>query len=116
AESHYTIREIGKAHPLYQELSNDLSFTLQAKIAARLAEIDFSERRYEQAIPSFRKLEKLAANKKDLFNAWSGLMESFFLLAKYDSVNTYANQILEKGNVNASAQNKSSLYLGKAAM
>jgi len=43
-------------------------------------------------------------------------MESHYLLAQYDSVTAYAKIILEKGNVNAGAQNKASLYLGKAAM
>ncbi len=43
-------------------------------------------------------------------------MESYFHLKQYDSVAVYANLILEKGNVNASAQNKATLFLGKAAM
>jgi TolA-binding protein len=61
-------------------------------------------------------MERLATNKKEQYNAWSGMMESFFLMARYDSVNTYANIILERGNINAGAQNKASLYLGKSAM
>jgi TolA-binding protein len=43
-------------------------------------------------------------------------MESFYLLAQYDSADVYARIILERGNVNAGAQNKASLYLGKTAM
>ena len=43
-------------------------------------------------------------------------MESHYLLAQYDSTTQYAQIILEKGNINAGAQNKASLYLGKAAM
>jgi TolA-binding protein len=58
----------------------------------------------------------MAATKKELYTAWSGIMESYYLLAQYDSVNTYAKLILEKGNVNAGAQNKASLFIGKAAM
>lgn len=116
AESHYRQREFDKALPLYKELSADMSFTQSAKVIGRVAEIDFRQGRYEQAVGSFKKLEKIASSKRDLFNAWSGLMESYYLLNQYDSVNTYANLILEKGNVNASAQNKASLYLGKAAM
>jgi TolA-binding protein len=38
------------------------------------------------------------------------------LLAQYDSADKYARIILEQGNVNAGAQNKASLYLGKSAM
>jgi TolA-binding protein len=42
-------------------------------------------------------------------------MESFYLLAQYDSADIYARAILERGNVNPGAQNKASLYLGKTA-
>jgi hypothetical protein len=86
------------------------------KAVGRLAEIEFKQAKYEQAVKSFHRLENLATSKKELYTAWSGLMESFYLLALYDSVNTYANLILEKGNVNAGAQNKASLFIGKAAM
>ena len=116
AESHYRLRDFDKALSIYSELSNDPTFSLGNKVVARIAEIQFKQTNYDQAIVSFHRVEKSATNKKELYTAWSGLMESFFLLAQYDSVNTYANLILEKGNVNAGAQNKASLYLGKSAM
>src|SRR5260221_9582828 len=43
-------------------------------------------------------------------------MESYYFLNQYDSVEKYAKIILEKGSVNAGAQNKASLFLGKASM
>jgi TolA-binding protein len=43
-------------------------------------------------------------------------MESFYLTQQYDSADVYARIILERGNVNAGAENKASLYLGKTAM
>jgi TolA-binding protein len=43
-------------------------------------------------------------------------MESFFLTEQYDSADYYARLILERGNVNAGAENKASLFLGKTAM
>jgi TolA-binding protein len=116
AESYYRLKDYDNAIAIYEEISSDRSLNFGARITARMAEIDFGQGRYEKAVSSYRKLEALASDKKDLFNAWSGLMESWFHLAQYDSVSAYANLILEKGNVNASAQNKASLYLGKAAM
>jgi tetratricopeptide (TPR) repeat protein len=116
AESHYRLREFDKALPVYVELGSDPTFSLVNKVVARIAEIQFKQGKYDQAIVSFHRSEKIAANKKELYTAWSGLMESFFLLTQYDSVNAYANLILEKGNVNIGAQNKASLYLGKSAM
>jgi TolA-binding protein len=116
AESFYRTREFSKALPVYKQLSNDPSFNMVNRVVARIAEIEFREGRYENAIAGFRRMERLAVNKKEQFNAWSGMMESFFLLTQYDSVNTYAHLILEKGNINAGAQNKATLYLGKSAM
>ena len=115
-ESHYRLRNFDKALPFYTELSNDSGYNLSNKVVARIAEIQFKQAKYDQAIESFHRVEKLAANKKELYIAWSGLMESYYLLTQYDSVNTYANLIIERGNVNAGSQNKASLFLGKVAM
>jgi TolA-binding protein len=116
AESHYRLNAFDKALPIYVELGSDPTSVWMNKVVGRTAEIQFKQGKYEQAIVSFHRVEKLAANKKEFYTAWSGLMESFFLLTQYDSVNAYAKLILEKGSVNAGAQNKASLYLGKSAM
>ena len=86
------------------------------RTVARAGEIEFSQGKCKDAIVSFHRVEKLATSKKDQYNAWSGLMESFFLTEQYDSADYYARTILERGAVNAGAQNKASLYLGKTAM
>lgn len=116
AESHYRLREYDKALPIYMELSSDKTFSQVGKAIGRVAEIEFRQGKYENAIASFHTVERLAANKKDQYNAWSGLMESFYLLKQYDSADTYARIILERGSVNAGAENKASLFLGKTAM
>jgi len=116
AESYYRSMEYDKALTIYAELSEDVTFTMSNKVMGRLAEIEFKQAKFSNAVKSFHRLEKLAASKKELFNAWSGLMESFYYLGQYDSVTSYANLILEKGNVNAGAQNKATLFIGKAAM
>jgi TolA-binding protein len=116
AESYYRLKDLDKALPIYRELSNDATFTQANKTIARVAEIEFKQNKYEQAVKSFHRVERIAANKKDQYNAWSGLMESFYLLGQYDSADVYAKIIMERGAVNAAAQNKASLYLGKTAM
>lgn len=115
AESNYRLDDFGKALPIYTELSQDPTFTMGNRVAGRIAEIEFRLGKYENAVSNYHKLEKLANNKKEQYNAWAGLMESFYLLGQYDSSNLYARTIIEKGAVNASAHNKASLYLGKNA-
>ncbi|HYG18812.1 MAG TPA: tetratricopeptide repeat protein [Ohtaekwangia sp.] len=116
AESHYRLDQVDKALPLYQELSADMNFTMGSRVVSRVAEIQFKQGEYARAVPAYQRLESLATNKKEKYTAWSGLMESFFLLSDYDSADIYARLILEQGSINAGAQNKASLYLGKTAM
>lgn len=116
AESYYRLKDMVKALAIYDEIAAENTFALTNKVTARIAELEFKQGNYEKAIPQFRKLSKIASNKKEQFNAWSGLMESSYVLAQYDSVDAYARLILEKGKVNAGAENKASLFLGKSAM
>ncbi len=115
AESYYRMKD-AKALALYYELSADKTFSMAGKVNGRIAELEFKQAHYDKAIPFFQALAKEAANKKEQYNAWNGLMDSYYQLGKYDSTAKYAKVILEKGSVNAGAQNKASLYLGKAAM
>lgn len=116
AESYFRQQQYRQALPYYEELQNNPSFTQAVRAAQRVAEIHFREGRYEQAVKAFHRLERSAATKRDLYNAWSGLMESFYLLGQYDSVTVYAQHIIQRGNINAGAVNKASLFIGKAAM
>jgi len=116
AESHYRLKENSTALAIHREISSDQTFSFYGRVVARIAELEFKLGNYDKAIPVFTQLSKMATTKKDQFNAWSGLMESHYLLASYDSADAYARLILEQGNVSAGAQNKASLYLGKSAM
>ncbi|HEY0743093.1 MAG TPA: tetratricopeptide repeat protein [Chryseosolibacter sp.] len=115
AESHYRLKELTKAYPIYKELSADPNFAFGSRVEGRLAEIEFKQGMYPDAVRSFKRLERLATNKKEQSNAWMGLMEAFYMQEQYDSADTYARIIIDRGAVNASAQNKASLYLGKSA-
>lgn len=116
AESHYRLKDLTKAYPIYKELSADPNFAFGSRVEGRLAEIEYKQGMYPDAVRSFKRLERLATNKKEQSNAWMGLMESFYMQAQYDSADAYARIIIDRGAVNASAQNKASLYLGKSAM
>ncbi len=116
AESYYRLKDFSKALTIYEGIASDKTFLFASKVVGRMAELEFKLARYDKAISHYHQLARLAANKKEQYTAWSGLMESHYLLAQYDSATTYAQTILEKGNVNAGAQNKASLYMGKAAM
>ena len=115
AESYYRMKDYSKALPVYEGLALDKNFNMGSRVVGRVAEIRFSQGNYGAAARSFHRLEQMAASKTEQYNAWSGLMESFFLLSQYDSADIYARIILERGSGNAGSQNKASLYLGKSA-
>jgi len=115
-ESYYRLKNYAAALNIYKEIANDNTFQMINKVVARISELEFKDGKYENAIPAFMRLASMSTSKKDLYTAWSGLMESHYLLAQYDSADKYANLIIEKGNINAGAVNKASLYLGKTAM
>ena len=115
AESYYRLREFDKALEYYNELMSSGTFGQLNRVVARVGEIEYRSGRYENAIYFYDQLADVASTKKEQYNAWAGLMESYYLLSKFDSVDHYARVILERGNVNISSQNKASLYLGKSA-
>jgi tetratricopeptide (TPR) repeat protein len=116
AESYYRLKEYASALNTYREIGNDNTFQMINKVVGRIAELEFKDGKYENAVPAYMRLASMSTSKKDLYTAWSGLMESHYLLAQYDSADKYANLIIEKGNINAGAVNKASLFLGKDAM
>jgi TolA-binding protein len=115
AESYFRNKQFNEALPVYNDLGSDASYTNANRVVARAADIYFMNADYQNAVNSYKRLEKLATNKKEQFTAWTGLMESFYLLNQYDSSDVYAKVILEKGSANAGAQNKATLFLGKSA-
>jgi TolA-binding protein len=116
AESYYRLKDYSGALKIYKDIGNDNEFQMINKVVARISELEFQAGTYENAIPAYMRLAAISTSKKDLYTAWSGLMESHYLLSQYDSADKYANLIIEKGNINAGAVNKASLYLGKTAM
>ncbi|MDN5213587.1 tetratricopeptide repeat protein [Fulvivirgaceae bacterium BMA12] len=113
-ESYYRLKQNDQALSFYYQVENDNKTSRVNKSVQRIAEIEFSHANYDKAIVYFEKLAGIARNKRQSYNAWSGLMQSHFHLRNYPSVKEYANLILEKGNISADAANKATLYLGKA--
>lgn len=114
-ESYYRLKDYSKALELHRQVCADPTFSMLNKSVARVAELEFRQQQYKEAVLTYDRLLRLATNKKDEFTALNGLMESHFLLAQYDSADTFARRIQALGSVNANAQSKASLFLGKSA-
>lgn len=116
AESYYRLKDYARAGTSYHAIEAETSFQFYNKVVARIGELESRNGNLEQAIEAYQRLSVISTNKKESFTAFNGLMECYFLVAKYDSSDIYAAKIIEQGSVNVSAQNKAMLYMGKNAM
>jgi TolA-binding protein len=116
AESYYRLKDYSNALAAFQETAANPSFNLINRVYARLGELEVRAGNLVPAIGHYKKLERIATNKKDLYTAWSAMMETHYRLSNFDSVVLYAQQIEDRANVNAGALNKAALYRGKALM
>lgn len=113
AESYYRKREAFNALPLYYELLTENQITRIIRVIQRIADLEYEARNYPKAISYYRRLESNAFTKRQLFNAWTGLMKSFYQVSLYDSTAVYAIKVLEEGPPNAGIKNAATLYQGK---
>lgn len=100
----------------FEEVIDDNRSSFVGRALQRSGDILLQQNQYEKAIKPYRRLAGIATNKRELYNGWAGIMEASFMLGRYDSVNHFAEKILDQGNVNANAENHANLYLGKSAM
>lgn len=115
AESYNRLNDKAKARQYYQMVISEQKSQFVSRAVARMADLEFADKNYAPAINYYKNMLSLATNKRDQFNAWTGLMESYYGLAKYDSASYFANQIITTGNATLSAQNKALLFGGKIA-
>ncbi|MGK7393656.1 MAG: tetratricopeptide repeat protein [Candidatus Cyclobacteriaceae bacterium M3_2C_046] len=115
AENYYRSNQIDQALAYFYQVVEENQTNYTNRSVQRIAELEYSQGNYDRAIDHFQQLARISRNKKEQYNAWSGLMESYYEKTTYDSVDYYANLILEKGAVSAQAENKALLFLGKAA-
>ncbi len=82
----------------------------------RVADIEYNRANYSVAIRHYNWLTQVARNKRETYNAFQGLMRSYNQLGTTDSVQWFANKILDESQVSANGFSSANLYLGKAVM
>jgi len=68
-------------------------------VIARVGELEFRQGNFENAVRSVPEAFGAGGKQEEEYTAWNGLMESYYLLANYDSCDVYAKKILDQGNV-----------------
>lgn len=115
AESYYRLEKFDEAIDNYKKVIDDSKISQVSRAIQRVGELELQRKNYDSAINYFNDLATIARNKREQFSAWSGLMEAYYNKKNFDSVSVYGKLILERGNVNANAESRANLYLGKAA-
>lgn len=115
ADSYYRLDNSSEALKYYYEVYEENKVSQINRVVQRIAELEFEAANYAVSEKYFGELASLALTRKQEYTSWSGLMRSHFAQARYDSVDFYAQQIIEKGLVSANAHTSALLHLGKTA-
>lgn len=115
-DAYYQLGDKTKALQYFYELEKMSGSPQQARAIQRIAEIEFENRNYEKAIPYFTRSSKNARNKIEEFEAFKGLMESFYHTSKFDSSSFYADKVIELGNITADSESSALLIKAKSLL
>jgi len=114
ADSYYRTNQPLQALDNYQLIIQDLGFNRHSRVVQRVAEIELATEKFDESIPHFEQLEKIASSKKEQYTAWNGLMNAHFMLGNYNKALEYGHLILEQGQVALNAKNEALLLMAKS--
>jgi len=114
ADSYYRNNQFNSALDLFYQVVEDNNTSFNKRSIQKIAEIELGNEEFDKARLYFTKLLDQAENKKDKFNAYTGLLEIAKAQSDYSKMILYADLILEKAAVNANAINEAYLNKGKA--
>lgn len=80
----------------------------------RVAELEFENKNYPEAIKYYSRLRDVSANRKEQSNATLGMMRSYFLTNDYDQTKRLAEELIAQGNATLNAYNSALLHRAKA--
>jgi TolA-binding protein len=80
----------------------------------RVAEMEFENKNYPEAIKYYTRLREVSANRKEQANATLGMMRSYFLTGDYDNTKRLAEELIAQGNATLNAYNSALLHRAKA--
>ena len=113
-ESYYLSGNAGQALVFYELVISEQKGNYLSRAARRAADINFTLQNYPKTITYSRYLSNITRSKREQVLAWSNLVKSYYEIKKYDSLNYFADQILEQNDV-AGEKNTALLYKGKVA-
>lgn len=113
ADSYFRSGDELEAIPYLKLVVADDQNSYQTRSLDRLGSLLANQNKNEEAISYYRILEKKSRNRRELGNAWEGIMTVYFAKNAYDSSLAYANKILEREKLSPDLKNKATLISAK---
>lgn len=114
ADSYYRNNQFDEALELFYQVVEENNTSFNKRSIQKIAEIELEKKEFDKARLYFTKLLDQAENKKDRYNAYTGLLEIAKAKSDYSKMIFYADIILEEAAVNANAVNEAYLNKGMA--
>ena len=116
ADSYYRINLFKEALPFYQKIVDINTGSYTNRSLYKIGEINYFQANYPEALKNYRLLLQSAGSKKDIANAYQGLMLSHFQSSQFDSSFAYGQVIVRSGYATSSGQNKAFLISSKSIL
>jgi tetratricopeptide (TPR) repeat protein len=113
-ESYYRAKEYENALTAYESVVKIPNTKWRNRAVRRLAFINELVGNNQASLEYYARLENIAANKREEYDAWEGLMKAYYFTGKYDSTIYYAERIIGIGTFSVNTQNLTQLFAGKA--
>jgi tetratricopeptide (TPR) repeat protein len=113
-DAYFRMNNKDKALEYFYQLEKVNDSAIRNRAIQRIGTLEFEKGNYQKSIPYFRSSGKNARTKIEEYDAYNGLMESFFATNGYDSAIYYSNKVMTLGEVTPDALPKSLLVKGKS--
>ncbi len=114
AESLFRQQKDKEALKVYYEIATDNIFELMYRVYERIADLEFDDYNYKEAIKYFHQLNATAISSNQQYRAISGLMKSHYYTNSYDSVFVFAQMLLVAEGTRNEFLVAAHLFKGKA--
>ena len=114
AESLYRQQKNDEALKLYYTIANAGTYDLLDRVYERIADLEYANLKYGQAIEYYHKLNRNAISKNQQYRALMGLMKAHFFNSSYDSVQYFADNLLGADGIRNEFVVAATLFKAKA--
>ncbi len=114
AESYYRTNDAANALKLYNAVMAEADAKFSPKSALRAGDIEAQQQNYPRAVRNYYVLFSQSENKTDQVTGLSRLMDTYFVMKKYDSTLYFAQQVINAGDVIPGSTKKAQMQVGKA--